>query len=270
VKSFGNESFAGCGNLTTLFYMGLDAFFNVTGFNTCEALSTLCVPPDYEPISFLGCNVTNDNAVCQDFQRLFNHCYLPKLVGEMFIRNQRKNASEWQNRTYTCAKFECDNETGAFAWGTCNTTNETFLCLSDQQCIKKGAVKRDTYVVVDLEPGVDVSIMSSQNVYDNVKIMCDVSPSNDMKVAWENDEEGNVVSVIVYVDDPETARSIAAAINGMDRSALCNSGILCHARSAQVVTKELTLSGSQSIHETVSMAFLFLLVVALVEVMMLL
>jgi len=266
VSSLGNSIFSGCDNLTTLYYMGLEKFPNVAGFDVCDALTTLCVPPDYQPLSFLGCNVTNDNPDCQSFQNMFNHCFLPKFLDEVFVQSQRRNASEWKNRTYTCVTFECDDLNGALAWGECNSSsseNVTFLCVSDLQCLRKDRMNRNISVEIDLARGVSVSSMSSKNVTDSLIRLCDIPDAANMTVAWENDDY--VTDIVVYVDDPKAANDIAVAVEDLDKGKDCEHGVLCRAVEVRLIGADRQLDAAQNVHETIAKSLLIVLFVVFIE-----
>jgi len=261
VESIGERIFSGCTNLSTVYYTGLETFTAVTGFDTCDVLEALCVPPDFVPDSFLGCNVTSNSSVCQAFQRLFNHCFLPKVFGEAFIQAERTNASEWHARTFACATFMCENDVGGVAWGECNTSDKTVLCVGDQQCVDKKEMKRDVSVEIDLDAGVSVTDISSVEITHTLEVSVEIPPDANLTIAWENNDKGDVISVIVYVNDEDTADNIASVVKDIKKGENCTYGTLCNANGVRVIAKksENELSGVQSIHGLSIIMMLFIL-----------
>jgi len=84
----------------------------------------------------------------------------------------------------------------------------------------------------------------------------------EVTIAIETDEFGFVVSVIVYVNNPETATVIAASMETMDKGEGCQRGVLCRMKGVTVKQTGI-LSGVPNAHSPKMMLFALLLLTSM-------
>ena len=125
---------------------------------------------------------------------------------------KRDNASEWENRTNGCVEYVCDEGVhDALYWSKCNSSNEVTRMCENETCVTVDLEKEEFYVEVTLE-GVKATEMNETEVRNVLEVVSGVK-SDEVKIETEIDEEGNIIRIIVIVEDLETAQTISDAVN---------------------------------------------------------
>jgi len=239
--------------LTTVFYQGstdpsISAANNIFDFD--NGLLHICVPPDYGSDSFGDKTVDNNAQDCKTFQSLFNGCYKGSFNGQ-FIQQVRCNATEWEDRHDNCRIYKCPDSNGPVAWSTCNSTKDNRqFCLSDQ-CVKFNPEEKDKYFVdVEFEDEKKLIAVNMSEIFRIIQSEFLVK-IDGMKAGIETNENNHVSHIIIYVNDEETATSLANRINILDKE-YCHCGIFREAKAAHASVNGKYLSGSSCIHKMIN------------------
>ena len=178
-----------------------------------------------------------------------NECYEIVCKDDLWVVQPRDDAEKWKKRTNKCAEYQCNNESGLLSWSMCNSTNSiSRMCVSDQ-CIDTSTdvpSEQHFYVEIEMDVGVNVSEMDSGEILEIISQQLGVDTS-EVRVAWEVDEEGYVIRVVVFVNDEETAKVIASGIDDMKKGDNCEGGVFCKSRRVTVVQNDF--DGSTSVHD---------------------
>jgi len=150
---------------------------NRTGNSTVPGLCDKA-PSCYKSIG--ECSVTGGEcqySVKDEWNELIveeNHCYEVVCEGDEWLLRKRKNASEWEQHTNGCIRYQCLNESGPSAWSMCNNTSDTdtnSICVNEE-CTE---VKMDSYqdkviVEIELNEGMDVKEMNTSEVISTISM----------------------------------------------------------------------------------------------------
>jgi len=124
VTSIGDYAFYDCRSLESVYYQGLEDFDSISVFASCHALRNICVPPDYGYNTFCAESVTSSSQNCQKFRALFNHCYKGAYDDGEFIQQKRQNATDYENQSNGCIRYQCINSTGPVSYNSCDSSSE--------------------------------------------------------------------------------------------------------------------------------------------------
>jgi len=259
IKSIGHGAFQSS-FMKYLYYQGTSTELSSADvFTNPNALPVVCVPPDYTSTYFLKAYVTRSVSECQSFEKLFNHCYQGTFIDGYMRQQLRKNATDYEDLTNGCMEYHCSNQSGRVSWSLCNSTeNVSNICIRGQ-CVSDAMPRTPNgkkWSVVLLLVSDEVK-PDDVNITDIALITSNMSgvDVNDIVIGVEVDDEGYVISVVVYVDDEEMANSIAYAVQEMDKGEQCQHGVLCKTKSVTIEVAELTdLSTSVRIRPALMMA----------------
>jgi len=248
VVSIDDSAFCYCSNLLSVFYQG-STTISTNIFSGSNALTTVCVSPDYKDKSFGGVDVTTSTS-CNTFQSKFNHCYAGIFINGEFEETLRKNASDLENQQSECFEYHCDNETGAIMWSKCNSTvNNARICVDDR-CTTEDDTPDDKKFAVELK--ITNMTIEELNITAFAEALSNISgiPPDAITLGVEVGDDGYVISVWAYFDDEESANNLAEAYADMDKGEGCAIDTLCKVQSARVVVLGLDVEASASIHRT--------------------
>jgi len=141
---------------------------------------------------------------------------------------------EWENQTTGCMEYVCSNESGLLSRNTCN--NDTHVCIDDECVLAKSAGKGWSVVI-----GFNESTTNEVNMTelkDTLSLLCGIE-ADAMEFAVEYNDIGQVVSVIVLVDDENTAQKITSTVEDVTQNEVCEFGVLCQASGIKI--KEIIL-----------------------------
>jgi len=136
-------------------------------------VDVICVPQTYNSSTFCGVNVTSDEDICKRFQSMFTYCSKPVYINGDFILED--NGCE----KHICLKEEC---------------------------------KKDVYVELELREIIDDTEVDVGLILLVLEEDIGIETS-DILIGWDSDESGEIIRVMIYVDDEATAYSIADTIN---------------------------------------------------------
>jgi len=155
-----------------------------------------------------------------------NECYEVICDGNKWILSERENASKWEKQSNECIHYQCNNDTGFMKWSMCNSTvNNNRTCVNNK-CIDDHNLNENKWVIeIEMEDVKAIDVNMTE-VIDSIATLTGVN-ENDITVGMITDENGYVISIVVYVDSEETTNSIVEAINNIDKGELCEYGVLC-------------------------------------------
>ena len=143
-----------------------------------------------------------------------NKCY--ELVCEDNKRwaiHRRENATDWEDRTNDCMHYECHNESGYMSWSMCNSTKEEKRICMNEQCIVEDEHDKGWSVELDVK---DLS-PEELDILDPLTSIGELTgvDREHLSLAVEVDESGNIMRVVVFVKDEETATMLADTMNSI-------------------------------------------------------
>ena len=249
VTRIGNDSFSWCNALETIYYQGNHSFPS-SYFNSSGSLMNVCVPPGYPYETEFGAdaNVTRGTSVCDEFESKFSQCYKGTYDEdeERVIAEKWWEVSEWESHTNGCTEFYCTEGGGLMYDLKCVSDEEVSRICVEGECVEgKQGVDQKTIIEVELEEGIRVSEMSVDGLKEELSQLTGID-AREFGVGWEVDEEGSVIRVLLYFDDPSVAENISNTLNkyylNKDN---CSKGheIFCRMKSSHVVSEQ-SLSGT--------------------------
>ena len=140
-----------------------------------------------------------------------------------------------KNKSNGCYEFQCHNESGPIYWKHCNKTDE--VCENDQ-CVIKEEV---TYYVEIEVNGIDVSDLNMTEIQQTISNLTNIK-ADKVRIQVETNDKNEVITIIVIVDDEESANQLMKKIDEHDQE-----GFLRNCKSVRVVMKENKLSVSSGI-----------------------
>jgi len=250
VTSIGNYAFSGV-NMGYANYLGTT---EPTCVEQTQSTSTtfvdvdvVCVPLDYNSTTFCKKYHVKVSS-CEEFVSQHNQCYevLDWQAEEITVK-KRANATLWEKKTNNCFEYECVNTSGGFAWSKCNTTDDTQRMCIENECVEGDeAFDKDTWGVevrVNITPN-DLDLDELTNILNNA------TGINEIRIGTEAvSSTGNVVRIVIYVNDENIANTIANFVEDKNKGGECTYGILCNASTAQVIRQEefVALSGTHKV-----------------------
>jgi len=270
VLSIKSDAFYGCNNLKVVSYLGYTDPFSFSdyssgrsAFGNCDGLRKLCVPKGYIGTAGGFCGRTDFCITdsCEDFHLDENHCYEETCWFGDPLMKKRKNATEWDERLHACVDFVCNNDVGPLAWSMCNSTEK-----QRRMCANDGCLPFDsqTRVEIDINDGYFAGDVNMSKLHVTMK---SYSGNDKVEVGLELNDRAYVVRVIVLVDDDKTGQNIIKAVEDLDKSEKCQSGVLCEAKMVRLVTMSLDLSGTNSNHGSTASFIIMMFVLVMIIVM---
>ena len=125
-----------------------------------------------------------------------------------WVLMKRDNATKWENQTNECIHYECDNSSGFIWWSMCNSSDNINRTCVNGQCIDGKVVEdRKWRVEISIEEikAIDINIT---NIIDDIANLTGIA-KEELTVGIEIDDNGHVISIIVYIEDEETANIVA-------------------------------------------------------------
>jgi len=235
VETVGADAFSHCDSLNTVFYQGSKTISSDAFRFVSFRLRNVCVSPDYNSSKLGNVDVSSNSKMCSSFQSVFNHCFKGLFVNGSFITEKRVNVSEWEKRSNNCAKYVCDNSSGPISWSLCNSSDDMDLVCVDEQCVEQNdAMNGREWSVEIIMNGTKVDDVYTVEVISTVNELTSIKLSGD-SIGVVVDETGFVVRIVIYVEDEETANTIASAIEGIEKGRRCVYGTLCRTKSIHVI-----------------------------------
>ena len=199
--SFGDESFRSCSSLKSIFYQGTENLeFGV--FEGCK-LSDVCVPPDYNYSSIFGVPLTPNSSLCNEFCQVFNNCYKGSYKDGEVISEKWRHVREREKQSNGC--YLCDIQSDSIQWNKCNNS-ENHTCLNGD-CIN-GTQLDDKWIVIIEMNNTKAGDINIQELIDTISEITGIKKDNIM-VGIETDDNGDVISILVYLDSEEEAKSVS-------------------------------------------------------------
>ena len=225
VTILGGNSFSGCKNLKSIIYLGTK--------NPCVSTSTIisnetsiniCVPSNYSGNSFCEREI-HKVASEETIESVENDCVEAVCGENELIPKERYNVTEWNDQTNDCREYRCqcddDGKKQLFTWSKCNATEETHQMCLNEKCVPSDTTMEETLsVVIDLsmsDTSFDISNLT-ETLIEKKNIEVDES-----KIGIERDDQGNVVRIVVFLNDRDTAYDIADIMNECSSSSSSSS-----------------------------------------------
>ena len=174
----------------------------------------VCVPPEYPNGPFCSIDITQSrmSLMCQQYESKFNLCDKGAMRNGELISEKRKETRAWEEQSDGCMDYVCVAEGNYTSWSACNSSEESTRICYEHECVNDTSMLDERVsVVIQVDPG-----CSRMNVTDFIDLLTETLPDVDpdtLSVAYEMDEQGVIIQVIIFAEDEETAEKIANAIN---------------------------------------------------------
>jgi len=234
VVNISEDAFAHCSNLSSITIPSSVSFIGDSAFSCCDLLTEVCsevtkepkcsnssfpsgnkisiyVPEYYSGTQFCG-NTIHGDLIGSDQN---DHCYttLVDITRKGPDRlHFRTNASMFESKTDGCTRYECLNASGGKTWHLCNNSDgKNLICINGECLIKNEAInetgwrveielKRTNSIEFDAEE-IETAIIETTGVDETITI------------GVERNEKGEMVRVVVFVNDEKNARLIKERVN---------------------------------------------------------
>jgi len=125
----------------------------------------------------------------------------------------------------------------------------------DEEFCEKQIKRRDgVYVLLEMNDGVDS--IDYNLLWEELDM-----PPDGVSVKVERDENGNIIRLLLFVDDEETANVISEVVEERRKGEDCPQALFCKVKSVRVIVRELSMSGASSIHDVLKSLFIMLVAV---------
>ena len=257
ILTVGMCAFSECTSLHSLFYLGekqLSCSEDV--FESCDALTTVCVPTNYVDGSFCEKSVTNKASLPDFVEGQRNQCCEVMCNGTDFFVEKSEDAKSWENKSNSCVRYMCDNESGMTQWRVCESEQ---FCVNEK-CFSEDDIDKQWEVIIDIEETDDVNVTDVKMSINNLTGI----DTDLITIAVEINEKGIVVRIIVYVDNKDSAIVIADELERIKDKGKCEYGVLCQTKSVRVRehVKDLSISLGSFPHSLCSVEHIILFITA--------
>ena len=198
ITSIGPKAFSGSG-LVSLSFMGCPQLSDsCSAFEGCDSLNTINIPEPCNLTELCGRNIT---------PLVSNECYeMVERDGNYFF-SKKTTAREWEEQTNDCIHYWCDNESGYEARSKCDNEKNIALCNDNGQCMDEEFLKDKPRALLELKENVTITETYVEVLTELREIVEDVS------LAIEYNDDGQMVHITVYVNDESQAVLINTAVN---------------------------------------------------------
>jgi len=204
--SLAKESFKGCNNIDSVFYNGTKNPCGNNTFDTSNEWSVTCVNEQYSDNKFCGRDF-NSSDECISFVSQHNYCYeITAVSNESITIEKRKSASTWEKQTSGCFIYSCDNNTGETCINLCSLNNTK--CVNNFcESIDENKYSFEFFLNDPFIPALD-----SDNAAQELSVMSGINQS-EMTIAFDKDETGHNLRMLVFVDNETVAENLAKLVN---------------------------------------------------------
>ena len=159
--------------------------------------------------------------------------------------------------------YECDYERGPVS-SMCSSGNDGVnLVCKDDECVPYESLDKDVWSVeISFENEINATDLNTTEIIEWIVAQTNVDIS-EVDIGVEVNDDGQVVRVIVFVSDEESAEMIAVAVNDIDRGDDCGDAIMCQSKEAEVVRPRRILSSCDRLEGTVMMATIMMLIISI-------
>jgi len=251
VTNIDSSAFSGA-NLTAVFYQGSSSPSSSCNFlSKMDSVELVCVPLEYKAEAFCGKPVSKDNDTCKKFQGMFSRCYNGAFLNGFVTKLQTKAAAEWEARTDGCGEYRCE-ESGNTSVILCYSSVDTSRLCIDRMCLDNWETDlRGWAIEIDVED-VKLEDVDIDAIPEAVERLTHYGvDSSEVKAGVENDEEGNVTKIVLFLDKERYVNTIVQSlktIKDQGESCLRYYGILCNLTNVTVVYNQQSSSSGASSH----------------------
>jgi len=133
-------------------------------------------------------------------------CFCDNETGPNWKKNE--GVTKWENQSNACYEYYCDNETGPAGRSKCATDGKTKQTCVNNECVEEQNQMEEKYSVeVNFQDGIGMNEMNVE--FERLRALIGA----DISLGWQANNQGHIIRVIIYVNDIETANSIATAVN---------------------------------------------------------
>ena len=175
-----------------------------------------------------------------------NECYEVGCNEETneWILKKRDEASEWETRKNGCFEYQCHNESGMIGWSLCNNSESVKRLCVNEECVEdKTDVHDKSWSVEIIVEDVNPMEVNASETIRSISNLTGIEVDK-MTVVMEMDEHGHIVRVTVYVEDEESAQTIADALKAIKQEEGCIYGVLCRTKTVNLVEVTELSSGN--------------------------
>jgi len=194
-----------------------------------------------------------------------NHCFkVTNCSDENLPNEKREKAISWENKTDDCFQYVCDNESGYLYYDKCVSNGKNGICM-DGKCVESEDIPNDEWKIQIDFVNVNLTAYNSTEV---LKVSSNESGvgMNEMKLVTETDDGGNVLRIIVLVNDGDKAQIVRRTLHKYLNESDCNISFLCQDNVAGIATVPVAntlvhdlMDESQSVHSFFTFFFVILL-----------
>ena len=142
----------------------------------------------------------------------------------------------WKSKSNGCCEYQCHNDSEPIYWKKCGNTEKTQRLYENEQCIDN----EETMIYVDIEvEGIDLSNLNMSEIRSIISNLTNIEATK-LRIRVDLNENDEVITIIVIVDDKTTAENIKNKINTAINE---DNPKVRQFKRAEVKVKELDISG---------------------------
>jgi len=242
VKYFGERVFDDCVGLSSMTFLGSVAPQCLEDSLFTEKIKHFCIPVDYDSSSLCNLNISFNKTAFEYLLEQNNNCFEAIMCndGNATVL-MRENATEWENQISECFDYQCSNETGRVATDLCKETKGPHICMNGK-CVDEEILNQNNVFAVEIfVEGKTSTELDMKKILQSVSNVSGIEIDH-LQVGVEIDEQGQVIRILVLLEDEQSAQIVADSINSIDESQECYFSILCRTTSARIIMEESSLA----------------------------
>jgi len=188
-----------------------------------------------------GKELMNKTLEAIDWESKTNICYTYEctIYGEE-IKNKTSDAINWERKTNGCFEYKCTEDGEMKSLSICN--GDGHVCI-DGKCESSKSITKGWSVVIQLNNN-SMNDVNANEIQNTLSVLCGIK-SDDITIGIEYNEAGDVINIIVFVDDENDAQNIWTKIEESSQSSKCDIGVLCTSKLVEIKNLDIEFSGSQ-------------------------
>ena len=135
-------------------------------------------------------------------------------------------AIEWENKTNGCVWYNCSDESGLVSTSKCQNGE---VCINDE-CTLPNTIDKKWSVVIEFNESTTMTVEDVNDIKKTIITLCGVN-ADEFTIAVEYNEERNVVSLIILLNDENASQKVSAKIEESKQSGRCEIGVLCRTKT---------------------------------------
>jgi len=129
---------------------------------------------------------------------------------------KRKEFIEFEKQRTGCIEHTCDNDIGLITWSLCNSTeSQNLVCMNDRCIEDKSVMDEKVKIEIEIEEGLKAIEMNTSDFVESLSLQLGIEKEL-ISMAYECDNEGNIVRIILYVNNEQDVNAIVEGVKKLN------------------------------------------------------